>query len=85
MTKDTLRAIQRGAGGQEPKLEEVIMKDMLQEVLQFLSNINDNKNRTVSEIRHAFIKYGGILEHREVYLFEAKENYQILIYLMKTL
>ena len=64
MTKDTIeRAIKRGAGGQDgANMDEVryegygpggaaVMVDCM----------TDNRNRTVSEIRHAFTKCGGNL------------------------
>ena len=77
MTKDTInRAIQRGAGGQEGQnLEEVIYEGYAPGgVAVFIKTLTDNKNRTVSEIRHAFTKYGGNLgtSGSVAYLFEAK-------------
>ena len=61
MGKDTInRAIQRGAGGQN--LEEVIYEGYGPEgIAVFIKTLTDNKNRTVSEIRHAFTKSGGNL------------------------
>ena len=64
MGKDTInRAIQRGAGGQEGQnLEEVIYEGYGPEgIALFIKTLTDNKNRTVSEIRHAFTKSGGNL------------------------
>ena len=64
MGKDTInRAIQRGAGGQEGQnLEEVIYEGYGPEgIAVFIRTLTDNKNRTVSEIRHAFTKSGGNL------------------------
>jgi len=64
MGKDTInRAIQRGAGGQEGQnLEEVIYEGYGPEgIAVFIKTLTDNKNRTVSEIRHAFTKSGGNL------------------------
>ena len=77
MAKDTInRAIQRGAGGQEGQnLEEVIYEGYAPGgVAVFIKTLTDNKNRTVSEIRHAFTKYGGNLgtSGSVAYLFEAK-------------
>ena len=77
MTKDTInRAIQRGAGGQEGQnLEEVIYEGYASGgVAVLIKTLTDNKNRTVSEIRHAFTKYGGNLgtSGSVAYLFEAK-------------
>ena len=64
MGKDTInRAIQRGAGGQEGQnLEEVIYEGYGPEgIAVFIKTLTDNKNRTVSEIRHTFAKSGGNL------------------------
>jgi YebC/PmpR family DNA-binding regulatory protein len=64
MGKDTInRAIQRGAGGQEGQnLEEVIYEGYGPEgIAVFVKTLTDNKNRTVSEIRHAFTRSGGNL------------------------
>ena len=77
MTKDTInRAIQRGAGGQEGQnLEEVLYEGYAPGgVAVLVKTLIDNKNRTVSEVRHAFSKYGGNLgtSGSVAYLFEAK-------------
>tara|TARA_B100001996_G_scaffold93361_1_gene69716 strand:- start:961 stop:1701 length:741 start_codon:yes stop_codon:yes gene_type:complete len=77
MTKDTInRAIQRGAGGQEGQnLEEVIYEGYAPGgIAVYIKTLTDNRNRTVSEIRHAFTKYGGNLgtSGSVAYLFEAK-------------
>ena len=77
MAKDTInRAIQRGAGGQEGQnLEEVIYEGYAPGgIAVYIKTLTDNKNRTVSEIRHAFTKYGGNLgtSGSVAYLFEAK-------------
>ena len=77
MAKDTInRAIQRGAGGQEGQnLEEVIYEGYAPGGFAvYIKTLTDNKNSTVSEIRHAFTKYGGILgtSGSVAYLFEAK-------------
>ena len=77
MTKDTInRAIQRGAGGQEGQnLDEVIYEGYAPGgIAVYIKTLTDNKNRTVSEIRHAFTKYGGNLgtSGSVAYLFEAK-------------
>ena len=77
MTKDTInRAIQRGAGGQEGQnLEEVLYEGYAPGgVAVLVKTLTDNKNRTVSEVRHAFSKYGGNLgtSGSVAYLFEAK-------------
>ena len=77
MAKDTInRAIQRGAGGQEGQnLEEVIYEGYAPGgIAVYIKTLTDNKNRTVSEIRHAFTKYGGNLgtSGSVAYLFQAK-------------
>ena len=77
MAKDTInRAIQRGAGGQEGQnLEEVVYEGYAPGgVAVLIKTLTDNKNRTVSEIRHAFTKYGGNLgtAGSVAYMFEAK-------------
>ena len=77
MAKDPInRAIQRGAGGQEGQnLEEVIYEGYAPGgIAVYIKTLTDNKNRTVSEIRHAFTKYGGNLgtSGSVAYLFEAK-------------
>jgi len=76
MTKDTInRAIQRGAGGQEGQnLEEVIYEGYAPGgVAVLIKTLTDNKNRTVSEVRHAFTKFGGNLgtSGSVAYLFES--------------
>ncbi|MDA1056337.1 MAG: YebC/PmpR family DNA-binding transcriptional regulator [Proteobacteria bacterium] len=77
MTKDTInRAIQRGAGGQEGQnLEEVLYEGYAPGgVAVLVKTLTDNKNRTVSEVRHAFSKFGGNLgtSGSVAYLFESK-------------
>ena len=77
MAKDTInRAIQRGAGGQEGQnLEEVVYEGYAPGgVAVLIKTLTDNINRTVSEIRHAFTKYGGNLgtSGSVAYMFEAK-------------
>lgn len=64
MKRDTIdNAIKRGAGG----LEGADMVAMRYEgygpggVAILVDCLSDNKNRTVSEVRHAFTKYGGNL------------------------
>lgn len=64
MPNDTIdRAIKKGAG----ELEGVTYEEIVYEghgpggVAIMLQVLTDNKNRTVSEIRHAFTKYGGSL------------------------
>ncbi|HSX19823.1 MAG TPA: YebC/PmpR family DNA-binding transcriptional regulator [Gammaproteobacteria bacterium] len=64
MTKDVIdRAIKRGAGGEgEANMEEINYEGYgpggVAVMVECLSN---NRNRTVSEVRHAFTKYGGNL------------------------
>lgn len=64
MKRDTVdKAIKKGAGGQEG----VDMMEMRYEgygpggIAVLVDCLSDNKNRTVSEVRHAFTKFGGNL------------------------
>lgn len=62
MTRDTInRAIKRGAGGED-------MADMIECIYEgygpggvavMVDCLTDNKNRTASDVRHAFTKYGN--------------------------
>lgn len=80
------RAIQRGTGELEGgQIEEVMFEAYGPGGTAVLVHVaTDNRNRTVSEIRHIFTKHGGKLgEHGSVSrLFERKS--QILIALEKT-
>ena len=62
MTKDTIeRAIKKGAG----ELEDVAYEENRYEgygvngVAIMVDTMTDNRNRTVSDVKHAFSKYGG--------------------------
>lgn len=75
MTKDTIdRAIKKGAG----ELEDVAYEENRYEgygvngVAIMVDTMTDNRNRTVSEVKHAFSKYGGNLgtQGSVSYLFE---------------
>jgi YebC/PmpR family DNA-binding regulatory protein len=62
MPKDNIqRAIAKGAGeGGGSNLEEVIYEGYGPEgVAIMVDSLTDNKNRTVSDLRHLFTKYGG--------------------------
>lgn len=77
MPKDTMmRAIQRGAGGEEgTNLEEITYEGYgVAGVAVLVECMTDNKNRTVAEVRHAFSKHGGNLgtTGSVAYLFEKK-------------
>ncbi len=64
MTKDTVeRAIKRGTGDLEGvNYEEITYEGYAPSGIAVLVECTtDNKNRTVSEVRHAFTKYGGNL------------------------
>ena len=64
MTKDTIeRAIKRGAGAQEGENFEEIRYEGYGPggVAVMVDCMTDNRNRTVSEVRHAFTKAGGNL------------------------
>lgn len=64
MTRDTIdRAIKRGAGGGEGEALEQIRYEGYgpNGVAVMVECLTDNRNRTVSEVRHAFSKNGGNL------------------------
>ena len=64
MTRDTIeRAIKRGVGGQDgDNYEEVRYEGYgTNGVAVIVDCLTDNRNRTVSEVRHAFSKAGGNL------------------------
>ena len=75
MTKDTIeRAIKRGAGGLEGEnLEEIRYEGYGPGGVAVLVDcMTNNRNRTVSEVRHAFTKMGGNMgsEGSVAYLFK---------------
>jgi len=64
MTKDTVeRAVKRGAGAGEGDNYEAIRYEGYGAggVAVMVDCLSDNRNRTVSEVRHAFTKHGGNL------------------------
>ena len=64
MTKDTMqRAIDRGAGNTEAEnIEELTYEGYgVSGVAVMVDCMTDNRNRTASEVRHAFSKCGGNL------------------------
>ena len=64
MTKDTIdRAIKRGAGDDDgANMEEITYEGYGKNgVAGLVETMTDNVNRTVSEVRHAFSKFGGNL------------------------
>ena len=64
MPKDTIkRAIQKGSGtGETGSLEEIIFEGYGPGGVAILvETMTDNRNRTVSDVRHAFSKFGGNL------------------------
>jgi YebC/PmpR family DNA-binding regulatory protein len=77
MTKDTIeRAIKRGAGGEEGQdLEHIIYEGYgVGGVAVMVECLTNNRNRTVSEVRHAFSKCGGNLgtDGSVAYLFSKR-------------
>ena len=75
MPKDTIkRAIEKGSGtGETGALEEIIFEGYGPGGVAILvETMTDNRNRTVSDVRHAFSKYGGNLgtEGSVAYLFK---------------
>ena len=64
MPKDTIkRAIEKGSGtGETGELEEIVFEGYGPGGVAILVETRtDNRNRTVSDVRHAFSKYGGNL------------------------
>ena len=64
MPKDTIkRAIQKGSGtGETGSLEEIVFEGYGPGGVAILvETMTDNRNRTVSDVRHAFSKFGGNL------------------------
>ena len=64
MPKDTIkRAIEKGSGtGETGALEEIIFEGYGPGGVAILvETMSDNRNRTVSDVRHAFSKFGGNL------------------------
>lgn len=77
MTRDTInRAIARGAGGEEGAAMDEITYEGYGPggVAVLVECLSDNRNRTVSEVRHAFSKHGGNLGTggSVAYLFERR-------------
>tara|TARA_Y100000741_G_C18143551_1_gene514184 strand:- start:165 stop:905 length:741 start_codon:yes stop_codon:yes gene_type:complete len=75
MPKDTIkRAIEKGSGtGETGTLEEIVFEGYGPGGVAILvETMTDNRNRTVSDVRHAFSKYGGNLgtDGSVVYLFK---------------
>lgn len=75
MTRDTIdRAIKRGAGGEDgANLEEIRYEGYGPGgVAIMIDCFSDNRNRTVSEVRHALTKHGGSLgtDGSVAYLFK---------------
>ena len=75
MPKDTIkRAIEKGSGtGETGQLEEMIFEGYGPGGVAILvETMTDNRNRTVSDVRHAFSKYGGNLgtDGSVAYLFK---------------
>ncbi|TGG93929.1 YebC/PmpR family DNA-binding transcriptional regulator [Natronospirillum operosum] len=77
MKKDTIeKAIARGAGNQDgDNFEEMTFEGYgASGVAILVKCLSDNRNRTVSEVRHAFSKHGGNLgtDGSVAYLFQHK-------------
>ena len=75
MPKDTIkRAIEKGSGtGETGILEEIVFEGYGPGGVAILvETMTDNRNRTVSDVRHAFSKYGGNLgtDGSVAYLFK---------------
>jgi YebC/PmpR family DNA-binding regulatory protein len=77
MTKDTIeRAIKRGAGAQEGENFDEIRYEGYGPggVAVMVDCLTDNRNRTVSEVRHAFTKAGGNLGTSGSVAFQFNQN-----------
>lgn len=77
MTRDTMnRAIARGVGGEDDSNMETIIYEGYGPggTAVMVECLSDNRNRTVSEVRHAFTKSGGNLgtDGSVAYLFSKK-------------
>jgi YebC/PmpR family DNA-binding regulatory protein len=77
MTRDTMnRAIARGVGGEDDSNMETIIYEGYGPggTAVMVECLSDNRNRTVSEVRHAFTKTGGNLgtDGSVAYLFTRK-------------
>ncbi|MEN8174912.1 MAG: YebC/PmpR family DNA-binding transcriptional regulator [Pseudomonadota bacterium] len=77
MPKDTIeRAVKRGAGGEEGDNYDEIRYEGYGPggTALIVDCMTDNRNRTASEVRHAFTKHGGNLgtDGSVAYLFEKK-------------
>jgi YebC/PmpR family DNA-binding regulatory protein len=77
MTRDTVdRAIKRGSGAQDAENYEAITYEGYGQngVAVMVECLTDNRNRTVSEVRHAFTKTGGNLgtDGSVAYLFNRR-------------
>ena len=77
MTRDTInRAVARGAGGDDDSnMDEIVYEGYGPGgVAVLVECLTDNRNRTVSDVRHAFSKRGGNLgtDGSVAYLFERK-------------
>ena len=75
MPKDTIkRAVEKGSGtGETGTLEEIILEGYGPGGVAILvETMTDNRNRTVSDVRHAFSKFGGNLgtDGSVAYLFK---------------
>ena len=75
MPKDTIkRAIEKGSGtGETGSLEEIVFEGYGPVGVAILvETMTDNRNRTVSDVRHAFSKFGGNLgtDGSVAYLFK---------------
>lgn len=56
------RAVKRGAGGEAVQLDEFLLEGYGPAGIAILvDGVTDNKNRTISEIKHIFSKHGGSL------------------------
>ena len=92
MTRDTVdRAVKRGAGDDtNDNMEEIRYEGYgVNGIAVMVECLSDNRNRTVSEVRHAFTKSGGnlgtdgsvsyLFEHRGVFSFDESTDIDALM------
>ena len=75
MPKDNIdRAIKRGTGeGSDVQIEEVVYDGMAPgNVAIMVKALTDNKNRTVSAVKHIFTKHGGSFDASSLWQFDKK-------------
>ncbi len=75
------RAVAKGAGaGESENFEELTYEGVLPGGIAFMVDVySDNKNRTVSELRHCFSKNGGSMAENGAVAWQFKQCGQIIV------